>query len=50
MDGSVSGEFRIHCDGRLVRLVDDDAGALDEALAALAELSGEHLALLEESG
>ena len=36
-------------DGRLVRLVEYDDGALDEALAALAELSGEPVVRLDES-
>jgi hypothetical protein len=36
-------------DGRLVRLVEYDAGALDEALAALAELSGAPVVRLDES-
>jgi hypothetical protein len=39
-----------NAEGRLVRLVEYDAGALDEALAALAELSGEPVVLLDESG
>jgi hypothetical protein len=37
-------------DGRLVRLVEYDADALDEALAALAELSGEPVVRLEAPG
>ena len=36
--------------GRLVRLVEYDAGALDEALAALAELAGEPVVRLDEFG
>jgi hypothetical protein len=36
-------------DGRLVRLVEYDDGALAEALAALAELSGEPVVRLDES-
>ena len=39
-----------NADGRLVRLVEYDASALDEALAALAELSGEPVVRLDESG
>jgi hypothetical protein len=39
-----------NADGRLVRLVEYDADALDEALAALAELSGEPVVRLDESG
>ncbi len=35
--------------GRLVRLVEYDAGALDEALAALAELAGELVVRLDEA-
>ena len=37
-------------DGRLVRLVEYDAGALDAALAALADLSGEPVVRLDSSG
>jgi hypothetical protein len=37
-------------DGRLVRLVEFDADALDEALAALGELSGEPVVRLDDSG
>ena len=36
--------------GRLVRLVEYDAGALDEALAALAALSREPVVRLDEAG
>jgi len=36
--------------GRLVRLVEYDAGALDKALAALAELAGEPVVRLDEFG
>ena len=39
-----------NADGRLVRLVEYDADALDAALAALAELSGEPVIRLEEPG
>ena len=39
-----------NADGRLVRLVEYDAGALDEALAALAELSGEPVIQLDALG
>ena len=38
-----------NADGRLVRLVEYDAAALDEALAALAELAGEPVVRLDES-
>ena len=38
-----------NADGRLARLVEYDAGALDEALDALAELSGEPVVRLEGS-
>jgi hypothetical protein len=37
-------------DGRLARLVEYDADSLDEALAALSELSGEPVVRLDESG
>jgi hypothetical protein len=36
-----------NADGRLVRLVEYDADALDEALAALGDLSGEPVARLD---
>jgi hypothetical protein len=39
-----------NADGRLVRLVEYDADALDETLVALAELSGEPVVRLDESG
>lgn len=39
-----------NADGLLVRLVEYDAGALDEALAALAELAEEPVVRLDESG
>lgn len=39
-----------NADGHLARLVEYDASALDEALAALAELSGEAVVRLDESG
>ncbi|HUS43625.1 MAG TPA: hypothetical protein VMY16_13255 [Ilumatobacteraceae bacterium] len=39
-----------NADGRLVRLVEYDARALDEALVALAELSGEPIVRLDDSG
>lgn len=37
-------------DGRLIRLVEYDADALDQALAVLAELSGAPVVRLDESG
>jgi hypothetical protein len=39
-----------NADGLLLRLVEYDAGALDEALAALAELAEEPVVRLDESG
>jgi len=39
-----------NADGRLVRLVEYDASALDEALAALADLSGEPVVRLDAPG
>ena len=39
-----------NADGRLVRLVEYDASAIDEALAALAELSGEVVVRLDAPG
>jgi len=39
-----------NADGRLVRLVEYDASALDEALAALAEFSEDPVVRLDESG
>ena len=39
-----------NADGQLVRLVEHDADALDEALAALSELSGAPVVRLDESG
>ena len=39
-----------NADGRLVRLIEYDVGALDEALAALAEVSGEPVIQLDAPG